>query len=144
MSDARYWLGTNPIHEEESRVTLPKQLVELGLASVDAAVFWGYDAEEDAVVLSRRREEFADGDRFTFVEEEQVGVDRVTSIPLPLMEGYQGVEVVDESRAFEYGERLHFATTADLAAADACMALSRDAAADRFPELVDEESDPDA
>lgn len=120
-------------------MALPKQLMEFGLATVDAAVFWAYDPEEEVVVLSQHRDTFAETDRYTFVEEEQVGVNRVVSVPMPLMEDYQGVEIVDESRAFEYGEQLHFATTADFAPDDICMVLPHRAAADRFPELVDDE-----
>ena len=131
MSENSYWLGREPIHEEVNRVQVPKMVVEAGIAVTDALLFWAFDTEQDAVVISQGSNEFED-DRFEYRDNSQVADTGVATVPRRIM---------DEHPDFDPGEKLHFVTTDYYLEKNICMVVSDDVARDRFEMLFQGDED---
>jgi len=131
MSENSYWLGREPIHEEVNRVQVPEMVVEAGIAVTDAMLFWAFDTEQDAVVISQGSNEFED-DRFNYRGNSKLRDPRVAAVP-------QGV--MDEHPDFSSGEKLHFVTTDYYLEKNACMVLPDEVARDRFGTLFQGDED---
>lgn len=122
MTGENVWLGGDHVQEETSRIVVPEPVVQIEIADTKATLFWAYDSEEDAIVISRLQDAFTD-DQFEHVGHAQVMDNRVTNVPRTVMEKYEG---------FDFGEQLHFVTTQEYAANDMCMVLPEDVARDLF------------
>lgn len=126
------WLGTNRIWDETNRIILPESISKIGIADTDAVVFWAYDTEEEAVVISRLQDEFMENDRFQPRANAQVSEQRVMRVPRVVMDDYTG---------FDNGEQLHFIATVEYAEKDMTLVLPPDVARhwfdDEFEGLFD-------
>jgi hypothetical protein len=128
MATDHVWLGAGQIREERNRVDLPKKVFKLGIASIDAALFWAYDTEEDAIVISRFRDEFAQKSRFETIGDSTVSGQRMVAVPRQVMNQYTG---------FDRSERLHFMTHSNQAEKDRCTVHPTEVAQDRFDDTFD-------
>lgn len=121
MGKDQVWLGANQIQDDTHRVVLPEKVLRLGIADMEATLFWAYDTEEDAVVISHFQDYFTKNSRFETVGESTVSGQRTVDVPQQVMRQYPG---------FDHGERLHFVTISDQAEKDRCMVLPVDVAQD--------------
>lgn len=119
MTDVNwYWLGTNPLQQQDDQVIVPHAVVETDLIRLESDLFWGYDSMHEAVAISSRSDAFRE-DRYEFHDETRLTDRPVIAIPSDVMATYD---------AFEPGESLHFATTDALGAAGRCLVMSSDRA----------------
>lgn len=128
MARDQVWLGANQIQDDTNRVVLPEKVFKLGVADLDAALFWAYNREVDAVVISWLQDEFTHKDRFETIGDSMVSRRGMMVVPEQVMNQYPG---------FDNGERLHFVTISDQAEKDRCMVLPEDVAQDRFDDDFD-------
>lgn len=128
MGMDQVWLGANQIENERNRVVIPENVFKLGVANVDAALFWAYNTEIDAIVISWLQDEFTHEDRFEIIDDSMVSKYGTVVVPRQVMSQYPG---------FENGERLHFVTISNQADRDRCMVLPTEVARDRFDAAVD-------
>lgn len=123
MGMDQVWLGANRIEGERNRVVLPENVFKLGVADLDAALFWAYNTEIDAIVISWLQDEFTHKDRFEIIDDSMVSERGMAVVPRQVMSQYPG---------FDNGERLHFVTISNQADEDRCMVLPTEVARDRF------------
>lgn len=128
MGKDQVWLGANQIQDDTHRVVLPENVLRLGIADMEATLFWAYDTEEDAVVISHFQDYFTKSSRFETVGESTVSGQKTVDVPQQVMSEYPG---------FDHGERLHFVTISNQSGKDRCMVLPVDVAPDRFDDAVD-------
>lgn len=128
MARDQVWLGANQIQDDMNKVLLPETVFKLGIADTEAALFWAYDAENEAVVISRLQDELTHKGRFETIGDSTVSEDRVVAVPQQVMSQYP---------EFESGERLHFVTISNQAEKDRCLVLPTELAQDRFDDAVD-------
>ena len=128
MGMDQVWLGANQIEDERNRVVIPENVFKLGVANVDAALFWAYNTEIDAIVISWLQDEFTHEDRFEIIDDSMVSKYGTVVVPRQVMSQYP---------EFENGERLHFVTISNQADRDRCMVLPTEVARDRFDAAVD-------
>ena len=111
----REWLGEDMIQRNGDRITVPPEVVDREIATPGEPLFWAED--DEGVVVSKRREFFADADRFRLLGESDLDGDRETSIP---------PEITDRD-GFGAGDILHFVASDGLSAEGACRVMTEDA-----------------
>ena len=128
MARDQVWLGANQIQDDMNKVVLPETVFKLGIADTEAALFWAYDAENEAIVISWLQDEFTQKSRFETIDDSTVSEHGVAVVPRQVMSQYS---------EFESGKRLHFVTISNQAEKDRCMVLPTELAQDRFDDAVD-------
>ncbi|MFC7230507.1 hypothetical protein ACFQMM_02375 [Saliphagus sp. GCM10025308] len=77
-------------------ITLPAEMIEKDVVSIDSPVFWAYDSSNTAAVFTQWGDELRAADDLTYLEQSKITRNRVTSVPteiLDQMEFYVMVEV---------------------------------------------------
>jgi hypothetical protein len=108
------WLGEDMIQRNGSRITVPEAVVDAGIVTPEAPVFWALD--DEGLVLSNDRAPFADAGRARLLGEATLGPDREVTLPS---------EIADRE-GFDAGDILHFVTAPAFDPDRVCRILSED------------------
>lgn len=108
------WLGEDMIQQNGERITVPSEVVEAGIVEPGNSVFWA--ADDDGVVLSKRRDVFDAGNQFQLLGETTLMGNREVMLP----------SEVSERVGVDAGDILHFATANSLRSEHVCRVMTED------------------